>query len=223
VVNGVEFNPSFGNDWVHTNLNVPTISTTSGQDGVFRAKVTNVPTNSVGYNMYLPTAISGNWAADAEKSSIFPRYGINPYDAEGPVNLEVMGYPDNSTFLRKVETHEGVHANDINRAINTILVPWDASLQRLMDSSAEFEGSTQEEAESTLWAAVGGTALQIANRLDAQWTTDNNAYHASRDGESDIGEIEYDAQSNTVRIPVMLHQPLTDSHLKKPKSQCTIL
>lgn len=209
VVNGVEYAPGLGGNWVNANLLNPTITTVQGQDDIYRARVTAVPANAVGYNMYLP-APPGPWHAVAGKEYILGYYGIEPREGAGNVNLRVVGHPDNSTFLQKVKAHEGIHANDINRAINAILVPWDDALQQCMRDGTEFQGATQAEAENVLWEAVGGNPLQITGRLDAQWTIDNDAYHDSHEGGSNVQNATYDAGTNTVTLSIMINQPLPE-------------
>ena len=205
VVNGTEYAPGAAANWVENNFLAPTITTVQGEDGIYRATVTAVQANTLGYNMYLPTAPP--WNAVAPKAATLSYYGVPPMDGNGNVNLVVEGDPNNATFLQQVRAHEDVHAADIDRAITQILVPWDNALQQMMNNGTEFQGETQAAAELALWNAVGGDVAQVCGNLDAQWTADNNAYHASHAGGSHADGV-YDDATNTVTFRVSIHQPL---------------
>jgi len=209
VVNATEYAPGMGSGWVNANLVMPGINTVQEDDGVHRTTVTGVPNNTLGYNMYLP-APPGPWNDVADKNYILGYYGIHPLEGAGNVNLRVVGHPDNATFLQKVRAHEDVHAADIDRAINEILMPWDEALQECQRNGTEFTGDSQVEAEGALWEAVGGSPQQIAANLDAQWTADNDAYHQSHEGGSDVESATYDPETNTVTLSVNINQPLPE-------------
>jgi hypothetical protein len=213
-INGTRYFPGAADDWAFTALNKPTIAVRNDAEaGEFKATVTDVPTNAVGYHMFLPTpppwrtivgldqkrvsfyGINREVAAEEERER---RENLPPPMPRGSVELttfkksvggavlEITGDPDSPTLLDQVTRHETKHAVDIAARRDAIVKPWDLKLTQAKDAHTEYAGASDAAAREALWAAMGGTPAAIAKQLDDDWISDSDTYHASPAGKTNV-------------------------------------
>lgn len=211
-INGTRYFPGAADNWAFTALTKPAIAVRNDVDAAdFKATVTAVPTNAVGYHMFLPTpppwrtivaldprrisfyGINREVAAEEERER---RENLPPPMPHGSVELttfkksaggavlEVTGDPDAATLLAQVTRHETKHAIDIATRRDAIVKPWDLKLTQAKDAHTEYAGASDAAAREALWTAMGGTPAAIAKELDDDWTADSDAYHASAAGKT---------------------------------------
>lgn len=199
----VEFNNSLGYTPPHLNnlivqpstsaleftaaLKPPTVAVNQLSEKEFAATVTDVPTNYVGYMMYLP--MPGPWIAHA--TDIPKTIGFLGLDKTlgleevNQLNVRITGLKGNDqTLEQQVKKHEEVHAEDIIRLINNIFVPWDQKLTKAKEEQTAYVGATAEEARSKLYEAVGGTPEEIATKFFVAAENASREFHKSEKGKT---------------------------------------
>lgn len=154
----------------------------------FYARVSNVPANHVGFNMYLP-AVPPPWVAAPNKDYVA---GLLAPDAEqcrnqqGNTAFYVRGFPDDQRLAQDVETHEQHHVRDHVLFAHRILGRWDQKLEHARIAGTRFRGSTPETAEERLFAAMGGRPDQIARQLHDEWGRASDEYHQTDQGRTNV-------------------------------------
>jgi hypothetical protein len=217
-INGTLYAKGAADDWAFTALNKPTIAVRNDAEAQeFKASVTAVPANAVGYHMFLPTPPPWRTIVTLDQKRIY-FYGIhrevaaeearerreNPpapmppgsvelttfKTSRGGAVLEVTGDPDPATLLDQVTRHETKHAVDIAARRDEIVKPWDLKLTQAKDAHTEYAGASDVTALETLWAAMGGTPESIAKKLNDDWAADSDAYHKSAAGKT-LNDVRY--------------------------------
>lgn len=158
---------------------------TIGQDGEnFEAEVNIVPTNYVGYFMYLPKP--GPWIYQAEKDYILALMNIpdNGRNLTDKIELEVTGPEGHEKLAQQVEKHEKVHAKDNEKIRDLILKPWDRRLHEFKTKRQKFKGKSAEEASASLWNSVGGTLSQKSVEVNEAWGKASNDFHDAKKGKT---------------------------------------
>jgi hypothetical protein len=167
-----------------TALNKPTIAVRNdAAAGEFKATVTAVPANAVGYHMFLPTPPPWRTIVTLDQKRI-SFYGINrevaaeearerrenppapmppgsveltTFKTTASAVLEVTGDPNAATLLARVTRHETKHAVDIAARRDAIVKPWDLKLTQAKEAHTEYAGASDVLAREALWTAMGGT------------------------------------------------------------------
>jgi hypothetical protein len=170
--------------------------------GGFIAHVSTVPSNSVGYEMYLPT--SPPWTASADPSflgNLLPSYfgkcrGSEEEDEEesgqgevtkgeakpSRIKFSVSGPKGEGYLEKQVELHESVHVGLHKEVSDKYLVPWDQKLAQFQKNTVW--GETPEIAMVKLFAKAGGTPEQIASQLNQSWNKASDDFHNSDAGKT---------------------------------------
>jgi hypothetical protein len=78
--------------------------------------------------------------------------------------------------------HEDHHATDGQAAFTATVVPWDASLTAANTAGTTYHGATDAAARTALFAAMGGTTIQIQNALVGAWNAAIATYHGTPAG-----------------------------------------
>ena len=184
-------------------INGPTLSVTPASRGRFTAKVTDVPTNTVSFNMYLPTA--GPWSTQADKGTIGAILGGDAESCQGEdgqTTFSVTGIPDHTALAAQVETHEEYHARDHRRLTNNILASWDRKLWWAKNLGFSYTAADPEAAVAKLYRKMGGTPDEIATRLSQAWDTASDDYHKKTAGKTNIRDAGANDDCSTSYVTV---------------------
>lgn len=146
-------------------IKAPRIVVDKIKEGEYEAVVEEVPTNYIGYRMYLP--MFGPWVAQATNiSDTLSFVGIREDKLDIQIDhlkVEVTGHDGkHETLSDEVEKHEKVHAVDILRLKQQYFVPWDKRLTKAKNEGTRFTGATEEDARNKVYAFAGGTAREVA-------------------------------------------------------------
>jgi hypothetical protein len=160
------------------------ISVEESTPGNFSASVKTVPTNHMGYMMYLPEP--GPWKMKAIKKDILSAFGVhdNGRNLTNDIDIEITGPKGHEVLAKQVESHEMVHAKDNERVRDEIFKPWDRSLSMLKNANTVFQGGSAEIASNKLWAQVGGSLAKKAADADAEWGKCSKVFHDSKKGKT---------------------------------------
>ena len=170
-------------------VKAPTIAVTQVREGEYEAVVTEVPTNYVGYMMYLP--MPGPWeAAATDVSRTLGFLGIREDRLPDGVQIDhlevkVTGHDGkDDTLINQVTKHENVHAEDILRLSDEYFVPWDRRLTEAKDRAIRFTGATAEEAKRKVYEAARGTPEQIGAQFFEATERASHDFHATQRGKT---------------------------------------
>ncbi|HEY6352167.1 MAG TPA: hypothetical protein VI636_22450 [Candidatus Angelobacter sp.] len=188
-------------------LKPPTVTVKQIGETEFAATVEEVPTNYVGYLMYLP--MPGPWVANATQipqTISFMSLGLNA-EHVNQLKVKVTGLKGNDeTLEQQVKKHEEVHAADIRRLIDKIFVPWDNKLTKAKEKQIAFKGATAEEACKNLYEAVGGTPKEIAEAFFVAAEKSSDEFHQSGKGKTDFKKPIVEQQTeNSYRATVVFY------------------
>lgn len=159
----------------------------NGEDG-YTAKVDTVPTNHVGYLMYLP--VPGPWVQKAKKSDILALLGEqdNGLNQTDEIIVEITGPKGHDKLVQQIEKHEKVHAKDNEKIRDSILKPWDAGLTGLKQANRTFPGDNAKAASAKLWASVGGTVKQKSVEVNDAWGKASDSFHQHKKGKTKVDD-----------------------------------
>ncbi len=165
----------------------PRIVVNKIRDGEFEAVVAEVPTNYVGYLIYLPTF--GPWVAQATNiSDTLSFVGVREDRLSFQIDrleVEVTGHDGrHETLSTEVEKHEKVHAADILRLKEKYFVPWDRLLTKAKNDGMRFTGATEEEAVNEVYKYAGGTPRQVALAFFQETEEASRAFHKTPQGKT---------------------------------------
>jgi hypothetical protein len=199
-VNGRLYQSGENDGWAAVALKKPDVAVRADGE-TFKARVTSVPTNHVGYRMYLPMAPP--WTTRVQLDQMRRSYfNLNDVEAES-ANLTVTGPKGPDALVTQVTEHETVHANDILKRRDTMLTPWDKQVTAAMKTGTEFAGASEDLARAKLWQAVGGTPDEVALGMETAWGKDSEAFHAAPNGKT-RSDSQYIAKTNTILALVWL-------------------
>lgn len=170
VVNGAAFGA----------VNAPTVTVTALPGGMFAATVTTVPVNAASAD---ETVLApGPWRRGAPRATIGALFGLAQCTGAGNSNFRARGDPSDDAMFAANRRHEDHHAADGHAAFNATVVPWDARLTAANAAGTAFPGATDAAARAALFAAMGGTPVQIRNNLVAAWNAAIVAFHGTPAG-----------------------------------------
>lgn len=199
-VNGRLYQSGENDGWAAAALKKPDIAVRADAE-TFKARVTAVPTNHVGYRMYLPMAPP--WTTRVQLDQMRRSYfNLNDVEAES-ANLTVTGPKGPDALVTQVTAHETVHANDILKRRDTMLTPWDKNVTAEMKAGTEFAGASEMLARAKLWQAMGGTPDEVVQGMETAWGKDSEAFHASPNGKT-RSDSRYVKATNTIEALVWL-------------------
>ena len=165
-------------------IQAPTLGAQANPDGTAGASVATVPTNTASFAMELPS--SGPWTTVTSKAKVATFFSGRKLAAQAGCsgaddsNFSLKGQPTDADFAANVKTHEEIHHADHERAFNSVIVPWDTKLEAAKTAASGFNGPTQAKAEAALYAAMGGTPNQIAEKQFNEWIRLNNITHRGK-------------------------------------------
>lgn len=149
-------------------------------------EVESVPANTGSFVMFLPSA--GPWSTATTQGNVRARMvalNLTPPRAcagAGATTFSAHGTPSDATAQANLRKHENHHARDHERIFNAVLLPWDRALTAAHTAGRVFREPGVSGCDAALYAAAGGTPVQVARRLWAGWKGANNAFHASPAG-----------------------------------------
>jgi hypothetical protein len=159
----------------------PTLTTAAAASGGFDSEVTTVPTNTGSFDETVLSA--GPWRIATTKAffhGLFP--AVAGCGGPGATTLRAYGDPDDAAMQAANRRHEDHHATDVRAAFTDIIVPWDQKVTAAKAAGTKFHGASAAAAEAALWAAMGGTPLQIANAFVTRFVNDTNTFHGTPAG-----------------------------------------
>jgi len=169
-------------------VKAPRIVVNKVKEGEYEAVVAEVPTNYVGYRMYLP--MCGPWVAQATNiSDTLAFAGIREDRLDFQIDhleVEVTGHDGkHETLSQEVEKHENVHAGDILRLKQQYFVPWDKQLIKARDQGKRFAGATAEEAVNKVYEYAGGSPREVALAFFKATEEASRAFHKTAKGKTE--------------------------------------
>jgi hypothetical protein len=158
----------------------PALAFASSATGV-NARVGTVPTNTGSFRENVLTA--GPWTRTVPKAAVgaaFPT--LTACSGAGDSTFRAIGKPTDAAMFAANRRHEDHHANDFHTAFTATIVPWDTALTAAAGASTVFTGANEAAAEAALFAAMGGTANQVADAFTAAAAAAIAAFHATPKG-----------------------------------------
>jgi hypothetical protein len=187
VINGREIPPRSNKNGL---LNAPTHDY-SGNRSPF-GLVMQVPTQTTGYRMDLPTAgpwdYPGTMTVGLIDEFVKVHSAVRPVipereeeEASRSVNLRILADGGLEGMIRAHELH---HAQDQQRAIDEIIGAWDIELQAVSVRANAVTGTGPLELMGEYERLMDGVAeaQQVADRFADRMEADGNAYHQTEGG-----------------------------------------
>lgn len=159
-LNGTQF-------WSHAEVRVPmrapTLIFESAASGGVNARVGTLPDNRGSYN---ETVLApGPWSLTVPKATVGTRYpALTQCTGAGDTTFRAIGMPSDAAMYSANRRHEDHHAADHQAAFEASIGAWDTQLFLAWAIDQTFNGATQAAAEAALYAAMGGTPNQVADR-----------------------------------------------------------
>ncbi len=97
----------------------------------------------------------------------------------GRTIFQALGPPSDPAMFGGSRRHEDHHAHAFYGAFMGTVYWWDTELDIAAGGKTPYHGATKAEAEAKLWAEMGGTPDQIADKYSAAAETAINDYHNS--------------------------------------------
>lgn len=98
--------------------------------------------------------------------------------------FKINGQPDDASHGAAILTHERRHASDHKTEFSNVIGAWNTKIDNAISAKTVFSAADPATAEANMWAAVGGTAAQVATNQHNAWMAANNAFHASAVGKA---------------------------------------
>lgn len=162
-------------------LTAPTLAVSPVAAGGFDATVTAVPANagSVDETVQGP----GPWRRVAPRATIRARFPtLTQCTGAGDSNFRARGDPSDAAMFAANRRHEDHHGADGQAAFNGSIVPWDTRLTAANAGATKFHGATDAAARAALFAAMGGTPIQVTNAFIGAWNAAIPVFHATAAG-----------------------------------------
>jgi hypothetical protein len=209
VLNGNLITQAGGAAAVRNAIQGPTIGGRRLENGTHQVWVDVVPRNRAGFDEDLP--VNGPWTANGTKRQAFlategaPEANALMNDLNGATTLEVTGEGGSHQALQEqVRAHEDRHGRDHEAVVDDILVPWDRRLwwSKGVVRTTKYEGAGRAEAEAALYADVGGTPDQIADRLEAAWGNRSDVFHRTTAGTTTVHPPDVSPTGDQVTVTI---------------------
>jgi hypothetical protein len=98
--------------------------------------------------------------------------------------FKIFGKPDDASHAATILAHERHHASDHKTEFSNVIGAWDKKIDNAITAKTVFSAADPTTAEANMWAAVGGTAAQVATNQHNAWMTANNNFHGSPAGKT---------------------------------------
>ncbi len=179
-------------------LSKPTLSFSPVATGGFDARVRAVPTNKGSVDETVLAARS--WPLpNAAKATVLAKFpSLTACRGAGNTIFRALGMPSDPAMFAASRRHEDHHADDFFSAFMSTIYPWDTELEvasgaALLGRATPYHGRTKGEAEAALYAAMGGTPDQIADKFADANAEATKAYHDTPEG----GSVSWDSETAT--------------------------
>ena len=159
----------------------PAVSPIAPPVVTFDATVATVPANtgSVDETVLGP----GPWRRVATRAAIRAQFPtLTQCTGAGNSTFRARGNPSDAAMSAANRRHEDHHGTDAQAAFNGSVVPWDARLTAARAAGTTFHGATAAAAQAALFAAMGGTTVQVNNAFIAAWNAAIPVFHATPAG-----------------------------------------
>ena len=159
-LNGTQF-------WSHAEVRVPmrapALVFENVASGGVNARIGTLPVNTGSYN---ETVLApGPWSLVVPKATVGTRFpALTQCAGAGDTTFRAIGMPSDAAMFTANRRHENHHATDHQAAFEASIGAWDTQLLLSWAIDQTFHGANQAAAEAALYAAVGGTPDQIADR-----------------------------------------------------------
>ncbi|MBZ0303138.1 MAG: DUF4157 domain-containing protein [Anaerolineae bacterium] len=141
-------------------LKKPALSYAQVAGGGMEAWVFNVQDNIGSFD---ETVLSpGPWTTPVQRTTARTLVRQPQCAGSGWSQFTVNGIPSETDVAAANREHEDQHARDHQLAFQTIVI-WDREMTRLKNSGQRFAGADMAACQANLFAAVGGTPIQVAD------------------------------------------------------------
>jgi hypothetical protein len=177
-LNGTQF-------WSHAEVRVPmrapTLVFEPVATGGVNARVGTLPVNTGSYN---ETVLApGPWSLVVPKATVGARYpALAQCTGAGDTTFRAIGMPSDAAMFTANRRHEDHHATDHQAAFEASIGAWDTQLLLSWAIDQTFHGANQAAAEAALYAAMGGTPNDVADRYFDGCQAAVIAYHGTAAG-----------------------------------------
>ena len=171
-------------------LKRPTLSFTPAAAGGFDARVRTVPTNKGSVDETVLAA--RRWTLNVPKATVLAHFpDLTTCRGAGRTIFQALGMPSDPAMFAASRRHEDHHADAFVSAFMGTIWPWDTALDVAAGSATPYHGAIKADAEAALYAAMGGTPDQIADKLVDAVAAAIEAYHNTPEG----GPVSWDSET----------------------------